>query len=145
MKRTKRILDQKIWCLLAGLILVSQLSCGGASTDGDTQQTTGAPAAAMDAMGSVGSPSVLTTESPFESPGKEEMTSSPSKSAAIETAKTKANELNYSTEGHSVETKDAGDHWEVSFVPTNPNRLGGGLVVKLDKETGEILSAKFQQ
>lgn len=64
---------------------------------------------------------------------------------ASEKAKAKADEMKYSLADHAIDVADVDGHWEVSAVPTDPNRLGGGLVILIDKQTGEVVSAKFQQ
>ncbi len=64
---------------------------------------------------------------------------------AIQTAIAKAQELGYSTENNDVQAVRKGGVWEVSFVPTGPDTLGGGLVVLIDTKTGEVVEAKFQQ
>lgn len=68
-----------------------------------------------------------------------------SKEEAIEKAKLKAKEMKYSVADHAVKVKEVNGKWAVSFVPMSPNQLGGGLVVMIDKQSGEIVSAKYQQ
>ena len=72
-------------------------------------------------------------------------TSMTSKEEAIEKARGKAAEIHYSLIEHVVEAKEIDGAWEVDFMPADPNSLGGGLKVVIDKETGEIVSTKYQQ
>lgn len=68
-----------------------------------------------------------------------------SKDQAEHKAKVKAQELGYSISGHVVETEETSDYWIVNFVPSSSEMLGGGLVIRISRTTGEVLDFKFQQ
>ena len=64
---------------------------------------------------------------------------------AVETAVAKAAEMEFDLAGHDTQVANVDGKWQVSFVPSNPNQLGGGFMVTLSDETGEVESAQFGQ
>lgn len=77
----------------------------------------------------------------------EEVVDFMSEEQAIKIASAKAEELEYSLSDQKVGVREIDGQWRVSFFPRgSEGRIGGGgLVVVIDMQTGEILSAKFQQ